>query len=72
MVLLPLIRIRDESFEKGIIRDGPLEIGVARHSPEFWGFYPSSDSDSDESDGPTPNWQWTIELDEWSLDPGFY
>ena len=61
-------RIRDESFEKGFIRDGPIEISVARHSPEFWGFHPSSDSDSDESvvGGPM------LVLDEWSLDPGFY
>ena len=59
-------RIREECREGHVVRHGPPEI-------EFFGLSQSSDSDSDESVfGSPPNWQWSIDLDEWSLDPGFY
>ena len=67
-------RVQEESYEKrGLIR------GMIRgYSYEFWGLhrYSDSDSDSDSDDssvgGHSPKRIRTIELDEWSLDPGFY
>ena len=49
------LRIQDASYEKSIIRVGPLEIDLYRLNN------PYSDSSSDDS-----NSDW-----EWSLDPGF-
>ena len=65
-------RVQEESFYEQHVREGPIEKFVPRHSPHFWGYwgdgYKSSDSDSD-SDRSSVGWR-SMELDEWSLDPG--